>query len=545
LKLVISAQIIFKAVFFIAIFEKKADYMQKFIVLIVFFTTYYSVRAQTIVIDSGCKDSLGMFQELNEIAHKLGNFPDTVYQNLRCVEVYYYGFKANEIDSLTLRKGALIIDKSVEEDVKSIFEELKIMKFPIATVIPVNTFGLNRDSSGWNDLASMEANNSSAFNYRLMTNSKELSPHAFGKAIDLNPLFNPYEKYVHDGKITEPDNAFYDLNRAGTVSDGRIVGIFDKRGWIWGGRWNNPVDYQHFDLRKDRARKHYLMKDSRVKDIFSYGENDKSLSLYATHRDKKMDNPELFLSEEDLPVFNTIIKKYPLSEILQLWKSENKIKAEPEILLKNKEIKALRIAIFVETDSLLLPWNRYLAERLEKLLTENGAVVTFSTEEYSRQDLVIGIGLGNRNMYNMEISNSIDYQVIYVPGAYKLSGLVELEDRLCFLNLLCANDLTESIDLATKIQSNIQEKTGLEPVSRQLTGPNLLETEGIKTDYDGIYCRNIQKINRYACPSVFISAFSIGNLVEFENWIQPKNGFQQCEKLADAILLGLLSYLEK
>lgn len=519
--------------------------MQKIIVLIVFFTNYYSVLAQSIVIDSDCKDSLGMFQELNIIAHKLGNFPDTLYQNLRCVEVYYYGFKANDIDSLTLRKGAVIVDKSVVEDVKSIFEELKIMKFPIATVIPVNTFGLNSDSTGWNDLASMEANNSSAFNYRLMTNAKDLSPHAFGKAIDLNPLFNPYEKYVHDGKITEPDNAFYDLSRAGTVSDGRIVGIFDKRGWIWGGRWNNPVDYQHFDLRKDRARKHYLMKDSRVKDIFSFGENDNSLSLYATHRDKKTDNPELFLSEENIPIFKTIIKKYPLSEILKLWKSENKLKAEPEILLKNKGIKALRIAIFVEMDSLLLPWNRYLAERLEKLLTKNGVVVTFSSEDHYSQDLVIGIGLGNRNMFNKEITDTSNFQVIYVPGAYKLSGLIELEDRLCFLNLLSANDLAESIDLATKIQSNIQKKTGLQAVSRQLAGPNLLETDAIKTDFDGIYCRNIQKINRYVCPSVFISAFSIGNLVAFENWIQPKIGFKQCEKLAEAILLGLLNYIEK
>lgn len=76
-------------------------------------------------------------------------------------------------------------------DVQAIFAGLRRDTFPIAKVVPINRYGLNADTTGWNDAASMADNNTSAFNYRSKSISSAPSKHAMGVAIDINPLFNP------------------------------------------------------------------------------------------------------------------------------------------------------------------------------------------------------------------------------------------------------------------------------------------------------------------------------------------------------------------
>lgn len=167
------------------------------------------------------------------LAEAIGNqeIPDQIRKELDLVEVEYYSFDGK------LHKGQIVIHNSLKEDVAIIFREIKENKFPIAKIIPVSRYDFSDDKS-------MEDNNTSAFNYRKKTGSNELSNHALGKAIDINPLFNPY---IKDGKIS-PSKAKYDPTVPGTITeDSFVVKIFKKRGWKWGGDWKTLKDYQHFE----------------------------------------------------------------------------------------------------------------------------------------------------------------------------------------------------------------------------------------------------------------------------------------------------------
>ncbi len=85
------------------------------------------------------------------------------------VEVTYFTFADSActvVDTQHLRTGILLVHACVAEDVRAIFAGLQRDTFPIAKVIPINRYGLNADSTGWNDAASMADNNTSAFNYR-------------------------------------------------------------------------------------------------------------------------------------------------------------------------------------------------------------------------------------------------------------------------------------------------------------------------------------------------------------------------------------------
>jgi hypothetical protein len=90
----------------------------------------------------------------------------------------------------------------------------------------------------------MEADNTSAFNYREVTGGGRLSNHAYGRAIDINTFENPYVK----GDIVLPNGSHYDPKVAGTFdADSVIVREFLRLGWAWGGNWTSPRDYQHFE----------------------------------------------------------------------------------------------------------------------------------------------------------------------------------------------------------------------------------------------------------------------------------------------------------
>jgi hypothetical protein len=96
----------------------------------------------------------------------------------------------------------------------------------------------------WSDDASMAANNSSAFNYRLAVGKTRLSQHSFGRAIDINPMQNPYIK----GDVILPPGSVYDATVSGTLlPEGPVVTAFEKRGWVWGGRWTSLLDWHHFE----------------------------------------------------------------------------------------------------------------------------------------------------------------------------------------------------------------------------------------------------------------------------------------------------------
>jgi hypothetical protein len=471
--------------------------------------------------------------DLSIISKKIGPISDTVYAQIRCLEVEYFGFDENRnVDTTIIRKGVLIVHESVREDLEYIFKELKSIKFPIQSIMPINKFGLNQDSSGWNDDASMRANNSSAFNYRLITLSDDFSPHAFGTAIDINPMLNPYEKYVHDGKFLEPENAVYDISKPGTITDGRIVGIFDQRAWVWGGRWNNPVDYQHFDLRMDRSRKHYLMKESTVKMFFSISETDGSLTLYDSKIDRKMERPLLTIQKSEYKNIAVCMDSLG-TDCLSKWKSGL---FDEQISDSISKLEGLEIAICVD-DGPFKSWNLHCARLVQKKLKNAGVNVFFGNSEKHKPDLRISIGIGSGD-FNV----NDDFQLIYVPGAFKEKNMNDEQSRFDFFNLLISDDLPSTIKIASKVQQSILEIMKIKPLNRQLPGPNLLQDECIKTNFDGIYCRNLPFFSGHYCPQFHISLLSIEKAEEI--FSQPKLGFGFCEMLSDAIYIGLSAHFK-
>ena len=157
--------------------------------------------------------------------------PQHIKNNLGLIDVEYWSFDACE------QTGQIVIHRELAEDVKEIFADIKNARFPIDKIIPVSAYN-------WSDDASMEDNNSSAFNYRNIVDGQNLSQHAFGRAIDINPRLNPYVK----GDLILPHGAVYSPDVPGTItSDDSVVKAFLKRGWDWGGSWQRLKDWQHFE----------------------------------------------------------------------------------------------------------------------------------------------------------------------------------------------------------------------------------------------------------------------------------------------------------
>ena len=159
------------------------------------------------------------------------------YSNLRYIHLLHVDFEGN------VREGELIVNKKVAQEVMEIFYGLYQAKYPLTSVVLVDEFGEAAD-----DNLSMAANNTSAFNYRVVAGSKTLSLHSYGLAVDINPLLNPYVK--SDGGISPESGAEYaDRTRdfVGKIDhDDLCYQLFTEHGWTWGGDWKNSKDYQHF-----------------------------------------------------------------------------------------------------------------------------------------------------------------------------------------------------------------------------------------------------------------------------------------------------------
>lgn len=161
------------------------------------------------------------------------SIPLSIVNNLVLINVFYYSFDEQ------LHKGQLIVNKEVQEDITEIFEFIKETRFPIEKVIPIIKYD-------WSDEASTSDNNTTAFNYRFVSGTRIVSNHAYGYAIDINPVQNPY---IKRNKVLPP-GASYDTSVPGTITpDSQLVKEFKERGWSWGGDWRSVKDYQHFEKR--------------------------------------------------------------------------------------------------------------------------------------------------------------------------------------------------------------------------------------------------------------------------------------------------------
>jgi len=135
--------------------------------------------------------------------------------------------------------GELVVHADLADGIVEVFRDLFDAGFPIASMRLVDDFGADDD-------ASMAADNTSAFNCRAVTGGTGWSEHSYGRAIDVNPVENPY---VRDSLVLPPSGApFVDRpDLPGVIHDGDVVvTAFAEQGWLWGGHWTRPIDYQHF-----------------------------------------------------------------------------------------------------------------------------------------------------------------------------------------------------------------------------------------------------------------------------------------------------------
>ena len=156
--------------------------------------------------------------------------------DLRRLTVSYWGFDGRS------HSGTLIVHRSVAGPVVRVLGRLYVARFPIRQMTPV-------DAYGGDDFRSIEADNTSAFNCRPATGSSHWSQHAYGKAIDLDPLENPY---VSGGETSHVASRRYldrSLRLPGMIHPGDVVvRAFAAEGWGWGGAWSGIRDYQHFSV---------------------------------------------------------------------------------------------------------------------------------------------------------------------------------------------------------------------------------------------------------------------------------------------------------
>lgn len=153
------------------------------------------------------------------------------------VEVSYWGFDDAP------HTGRLIVHKNLGDDVIAVFKELYEQSFPIEKIRLIEHYQ-------GDDGASMADNNTSAFNCRYVSGTQKYSLHSYGKAIDVNPLINPF---VQNGRVSPAEGKKY-IDRSKPVpgmivQGGPCLEAFKKRGWSWGGDWKSMKDYQHFEKK--------------------------------------------------------------------------------------------------------------------------------------------------------------------------------------------------------------------------------------------------------------------------------------------------------
>ena len=140
--------------------------------------------------------------------------------------------------------GEMVVNRQIAQNVRDIFLELFRQSYPIEKIRLIDRYQAD-------DEASMLDNNTSCFNWRTKTLSDKPSKHASGMAIDINPLYNPYCLINGDRVTVQPTAGRHYLDRSLTFPYKIVQGdichtLFTSHGFIWGGSWTSPKDYQHF-----------------------------------------------------------------------------------------------------------------------------------------------------------------------------------------------------------------------------------------------------------------------------------------------------------
>ncbi len=163
---------------------------------------------------------------------------------LKLIRFSYFGF-----DNAVHSEGEIVVLDAAAPYVAAIFDALLDRRFPIAKARQMNHYDGDDDAADVDD-------NTSSFNDRVVAGTTTLSLHAYGLAIDLNPVENPFIQIAAGKRKVSPDEGKLYLNRkpAKPGMAEKVIDIFADNGFsIWGGDWQNPIDYQHFQVGRPLA----------------------------------------------------------------------------------------------------------------------------------------------------------------------------------------------------------------------------------------------------------------------------------------------------
>ena len=140
--------------------------------------------------------------------------------------------------------GEMICNKLIADDLIDIFGQLFDAGYPIEKICLIDEYDAD-------DEFSMRDNNSSCFNFRFVSHTNRISRHGYGLAVDINPRYNPYIKFVDGRKSIEPANGVAFEDRSVEFPYKIVKGdlccrLFEAHGFEWGGDWSDCKDYQHF-----------------------------------------------------------------------------------------------------------------------------------------------------------------------------------------------------------------------------------------------------------------------------------------------------------
>jgi len=173
-------------------------------------------------------------------------------ERLSLVRFSYRGY-----DGAIHSGGEIMVMDAAAENVLRIFAKLREIRFPIAKARLINNYDGNDD-------ASIADDNTSAFNSRNVAGTNSLSLHAYGLAIDLNPLENPYVQRSGDKLIFSPPAGARHTNRFKGQPEKQlrlglaeaVIDVFADEGFLdWGGVWKSSTDYQHFQVSRGFAER--------------------------------------------------------------------------------------------------------------------------------------------------------------------------------------------------------------------------------------------------------------------------------------------------
>jgi D-alanyl-D-alanine carboxypeptidase-like protein len=163
--------------------------------------------------------------------------------DLRLLTVTHRGFDGHR------HTGQIITNKNAAGPLANVFHQLYRLHFPMHHMHFSDVYGPASGRPRDGDVTgSFECRQAVPSPCTGGSGTGSWSNHAYGMAIDINPVENPY---VGCGQSRDPLAQSYrdrSRHRRGMVTR-RVVNAFGSVGWGWGGAWaGNTKDYMHFSF---------------------------------------------------------------------------------------------------------------------------------------------------------------------------------------------------------------------------------------------------------------------------------------------------------